>query len=381
MKKSVYVYISLTIAFLIVAGAIIWALLTRTIHYTIVVHPDTEFNQYTISVEKDHPLMLDEPTKEGYTFAGWYADSEYTEILSNGGALHVVTSNLDVYAKWDPISYSIYYVIGSNVINPNTIDSFNIDSEVIHLENATSTTGSIFLGWYKGYDVANNVMGSLVTTIYPATTQEDLILYAVFESNLAHYSVIHYIENLDSTYSVYQVDELAGLVGYEASATLLDIEHYEVASYNSEILASNTVIRVYYSLERHIVRFYDHESYLLREVSVPYGGEAYAPELPNLVGYDLVGWSLDFSVVTSDLAVFAIYTPRNDTPYIVRAWVELEDGTFVLYAELTLQGTTGEWVFPPYEDMVGYSEDERMSTYQILADGSLVIDMYYYLED
>lgn len=42
-----------------------------------------------------------EPTKTGYTFAGWYTDSSLTEVWS---FTTVITENITLYAKWVSIS-------------------------------------------------------------------------------------------------------------------------------------------------------------------------------------------------------------------------------------------------------------------------------------
>ncbi|MBQ7698351.1 MAG: InlB B-repeat-containing protein, partial [Paludibacteraceae bacterium] len=51
----------------------------------------------------------------------------------------------------------------------------------------------------------------------------------------------------------------------------------------------------------------------LEEQQVPYGESAIAPEAPEVEGFNFVGWDTDFSFVTSDLAVNAIYENTDIT--------------------------------------------------------------------
>ena len=82
-------------------------------------------------------------TKEGYTFAGWYDNDGLT-----GNAVTSISStdtgNKTFYAKWIPITYTITYENLLDGTNPNTINSYTIESPTITFENPTRTgyTGS-----------------------------------------------------------------------------------------------------------------------------------------------------------------------------------------------------------------------------------------------
>lgn len=79
-----------------------------------------------------------DPTKTGYTFAGW--DPEFPETMPlNGAALK---------AKWTPIEYAITYDLAGGALaegdtNPAT---YTIESAAITLKNPTKT-GYTFAGW------------------------------------------------------------------------------------------------------------------------------------------------------------------------------------------------------------------------------------------
>lgn len=68
----------------------------------------TNTNATTYTVETDTFEIFD-ISKNGYTFGGWYSDSEFgtkiTEIAKG------TTGNIDLYAKWTPVEYTIEYVL------------------------------------------------------------------------------------------------------------------------------------------------------------------------------------------------------------------------------------------------------------------------------
>lgn len=54
-------------------------------------------------------VILPNPTRTGYTFAGWYNDSAYTKKVGNAGDSYIPTQNTTLYAKWNPNQYTIAF--------------------------------------------------------------------------------------------------------------------------------------------------------------------------------------------------------------------------------------------------------------------------------
>ena len=107
------------------------------------------------------------PTRNGYTFSGWYSDegctTQYTfTVLPEG--------SVTVYAKWTPIEYSILYNLEDGTLD-NTISGFTIESLPIVLPEPVKAHYS-FLGWYDG-----KVQGNKITVI-PTGTIGNQELYA-----------------------------------------------------------------------------------------------------------------------------------------------------------------------------------------------------------
>lgn len=53
-----------------------------------------------------------DPTREGYTFAGWFADSKLTNAFDFESK---VAANIKLYAKWDAIQYTLAYELNEGV--------------------------------------------------------------------------------------------------------------------------------------------------------------------------------------------------------------------------------------------------------------------------
>lgn len=93
---------------------------------------------------KNNKIKLAEsPTKEGYTFVGWYDKATDTKVEEKVK----VKGNLVLVGKYEITNYQIIYQNeGNQVSNPTTYTMF---SEDITLNNPTRD-GYVFLGWYNG---------------------------------------------------------------------------------------------------------------------------------------------------------------------------------------------------------------------------------------
>ena len=65
---------------------------------------------------------------------------------------------------------------------------------------------------------------------------------------------------------------------------------------------------------KHTVKFIDIDGTILKTEEVADGGAATAPEAPTKEGLEFVKWDTDFSAVTQDLEVKALYFGLNETP-------------------------------------------------------------------
>ena len=116
-------------------------------------------------------IKLYNPTRPGYSFAGWYTTPKFT------GKLTQIPKNANkdyiLYAKWTPVANKITYVLNlSGASNPNASKkTYKITDEEYVLKDAVKK-GFTFLGWYR--DVACTQPVETIKT----GTYGNLMLYA-----------------------------------------------------------------------------------------------------------------------------------------------------------------------------------------------------------
>lgn len=142
--------------------------LTFAINYVLDGGTNSENNPNEYVPEK-LPLLLENPTKSGYKFVGWYDNENFTgEAITeiSAGTMGEVT----LYAKWNALDYRISYELngGTNAENP---DGYDVSDLPVSL-HAPSRTGYIFKGWYMG---ENRVLA------IPVGTTGNVVVFAKWE--------------------------------------------------------------------------------------------------------------------------------------------------------------------------------------------------------
>ncbi len=148
----------------------------ETVTYTITYHLDGGSNvtnnkkTYTITSED---ITLYAPSKVGYTFLGWFTD-ETSETAITGiptGSF----GNVEVYAKWEAIVYTITYVTPDGTTHEN-LATYTIETPLTVLKDAMKA-GYTFGGWYQ-----NDTYSITVSTI-GGGTHENITLYGKLTAN------------------------------------------------------------------------------------------------------------------------------------------------------------------------------------------------------
>ena len=120
------------------------------------------------------------PERTGYTFEGWYLGSERVD---NAEWSHY--EDAEVRAAWEPILYSISYVVGEDVRNEENPSSYSIETPTFSL-SAPVRAGAEFCGWY-----ADEALTHPLERIEEGTTG-DLTLYPKWE--LISYSITYHLD-------------------------------------------------------------------------------------------------------------------------------------------------------------------------------------------
>jgi M6 family metalloprotease-like protein/uncharacterized repeat protein (TIGR02543 family) len=141
-----------------------------------------------VTYQDDMVVMMPEnPSRDGYTFDGWYWDQETLSNQFSANSLfdREELTDVNLYAKWELIEYEItYFLFGglNNALNPSSytiLESFTLSTPL--------KTGYIFAGWYRDAEYI-----SVITEIEVGSFV-DIILYAKWtpeESSIDTYTII-----------------------------------------------------------------------------------------------------------------------------------------------------------------------------------------------
>ena len=142
--------------------------------------------------EQNVGATLPTASKTGYTFAGWYENSDLS-----GDAVTVISAsdsgNKAYYAKWEANSYNVSFNLDGGALDAQ-LDSY------VYGEGATLPTASkdgyTFGGWYTSADFS----GEAVTAI-SASELGDKAYYAKWEAGIVNYSVQVLVQQYTAVYS------------------------------------------------------------------------------------------------------------------------------------------------------------------------------------
>ena len=131
------------------------------------VHFELEGGRGVSDLKTDRIETEPTPTKDGYTFIGWYFDSAYSEKASFPLD---VTDDLTLYAKWEKNVYDVHFELeGGRGVS-------DLKTDRIETEPTPTKDGYTFLGWYFDGGFANKAS-------FPLEVTGNITLYAKWEEN------------------------------------------------------------------------------------------------------------------------------------------------------------------------------------------------------
>ena len=151
-----------------------WELIKYNINYNL----NGGINNLNNIEEYTDNLILSKPTKEGYNFLGWFRE-DTNELVTS-----LTKENINIYAKWEPITYNIKYILNNGKNNTNNPSTYTIETNEIKLLNPTKAKEN-FNGWYLESNYKTKV------TSIPTNSNKDITLYARWIYN-EKYKPIHY---------------------------------------------------------------------------------------------------------------------------------------------------------------------------------------------
>ncbi len=148
--------------------------------YTVTFNTNGGSTVSNITVEENgYATKPSNPTKNGYTFAGWYTTSSLTTEFNF--TTTKITSNKTLYAKWtaDVTTYTVTFNSESGTsVSSKTVN----EGSYISAPTAPTRTGCIFAGWYTSYTYTYTTKFDFSTT----KITKDTTLYAKWILNSSY---------------------------------------------------------------------------------------------------------------------------------------------------------------------------------------------------
>ena len=116
------------------------------------------------------------PSKTGYTFAGWYTQSDFSGTAWNFATDKISAKDTTLYAKWTVNSYTVTFDSHDGSVVPSATTDFG---DFVVEPDAPTKTGYTFAGWFTASDVTGSAW-DFTTYEMPA---HDITLYAHWTAN------------------------------------------------------------------------------------------------------------------------------------------------------------------------------------------------------
>ena len=213
------------------AGVVTGIIIYNNNHLTVTYTLDGKEYEVTENIKKGSILKEPEtPTKEGYTFDGWYVDGEKFDFDTE------IKGKLELEARFTINKYTITF---ENSFAESTTETVEWNKKVNKPENP-SAYGYTFTGWYLNNELYN----------FDTPVTGDLTLIAGWYADSVSYTVNHYL--LDEEGKSDKVETTVngtGYVGYTVKAETKDYKGYIKPEEKTMILGYNAnVVNYYYPL-------------------------------------------------------------------------------------------------------------------------------------
>ena len=330
-------------------------------------------------------INLQNATKQGYTFRGWYEEPSYVNYL---GTIANRTEDLTLHAKWEANTNTLYKV-------EHYKETENGRYELDATEELRGTTDSLvtaspkeFVGYHENTTYPERIEkgnvkadGSLVLKLY---YDKDIftVTFDPKNGNLEKNQLVKYQEKATKPVDPSKTGYSFGGWKEKNKTELYDFDTPVTSNKDLEAIWTPVVYNIEYELNGGTNNSTNPSTYTIEDNITLKPG--------TRLGYDFIKWYEDsaFTVEidsikdrTGDIKVYAKWNARTDTRYKVEHYKQDQEGQYILADTDTLQGTTGTNINATPKEYAGYRENQnyegRVSQGFIKADGSLVLKLYY----
>ncbi|WP_353882572.1 InlB B-repeat-containing protein [Paenibacillus amylolyticus] len=247
------------------------------------------------------------PMLEGYTFDGWYSDSE---LMIPYGFTEGVMANVMLYAKWTKNSYTVSF----NSNNGSSVSSQSVsEGDTAAVPDAPTRAGHVFEGWYsdaglnESYSFMTSVMNNL--TLYAKWTA---IYTVTFNSNGGSLVAEQNMQTGDNATE----PAVPTRDGYVFNGWYSDAGLNEAYSFTTSV-TGNLTLYAKWTFNSRTVDFDSNGGAAVGSQTVVTGDKAVAPAALKWAGYRFEGWYSDrdlesaydfMTPVTSNITLYAKWT-------------------------------------------------------------------------
>ena len=254
----------------------------------------------TLTVEKGSSVILENPTKDGYTFNGWYNG----ELLVDG--TNSFNEDTTLIGKFDINSYTYKFIVDGVIIKEETA---NYNSLIEFPENPVKESTQENTYSFKEWD-------NEVTVLL-----KDEVFNAVFESSTNKYTYKFVDE--DGTVLKEETVEYGSTISYPADPEKESTKEYTY-TFNGwdkdvTILTEDVTFTATYSetKNKYTYKFVDEDGTVLKEETLEYGSTISYPADPEKEStkeytYTFTGWDKDVTVLTEDITFTATYSETKN---------------------------------------------------------------------
>ncbi|MBQ8828345.1 MAG: InlB B-repeat-containing protein, partial [Clostridia bacterium] len=239
------------------------------------------------------PIELAEPTKEGYSFTGWYTDETMTDsidVIQKG-----MTGDITLYADFEPVDYFISYVMYGGVNSEKNPGTYNIESDTIELAEPTKE-GYAFAGWYT-----DEAMTDGIEKIQRGSNG-DITLYAKFDA--IDYSITYVLDggtNSADNPNLYNLENIPVVIndpekdGYEFKGWYTDEDLTDKIERIVNGMAGDITLYAEFNVIDYSIKYVLDGGINSDKNPDIYNVESDTVELadPTKEGYDFAGWYTD----------------------------------------------------------------------------------------
>ena len=265
---------------------------------------------------------IQDPTKEGYTFTGWYTkDNEKVSYPIT------VTENITLYSKYEINSYKVsYYNEGKKYIEDQKI---NYGENALKPNTDPSKIGYTFKYWSLKENGEEYEFSTKIT--------KDINLYAVYEIN--KYTVTYINEGIEYHKETAEYGSVVTSIqdptkeGYTFTGWYT--KDNEKVSYPITV-TENITLYSKYEINSYKVSYYNEGKKYIDDQQINYGENALKPNTnPSKIGYTFKYWSIkengeeyEFSTkITKDINLYAVYEINKYTVTYINEGTEYHKET------------------------------------------------------